>query len=164
MSRVLKLLFVLTLASCGGQSASQIASDVAIVASGLGGAIAPLAQVNGIDQATVVQIQSAVSAVQTAAVAIENTTTPTTSQGQALQAAVNAVVTAANGLCVNGSPSNQVIPASVCVGIESAAILMPVIETAIALANNQKPAPQAVITAGITPTQARAYLRSLSYK
>jgi hypothetical protein len=147
----------LVLSGCNGStnnSVSSWANDLTILASGLSGTIAPLAEINGLNSETVKKIQDAVVAVQNAADEIQKSTTPTSTQVDALRIAVNAVLSSASSLCTNGSPTNPLIPANVCMGIESAAILAPVVETAIQIAINHINPPANTTNSTSQPTSA----------
>ena len=146
----------LLLAGCDLNGAlSAAATDAQTIAAGLSGAMASLSSLNipGLTPATVTKVQTAIAAIVTVSKSLSGATSTNSAQPlvQQLEGDVNAVVDALAGLS---------LPAEISLPLQAAAVLLPVIESAVGLAVSQiSSATSAKAKASpMTADQARALL------
>lgn len=152
---------VIVLAGCSNFASVEqtVGADANLLASGLSTSLASLAALKGIPGLTpdvVAKVQTALGAVQAIAAALQNAGSQ--AQGQALvqqlETAVNTIVAALTVLP---------LPPQILLGVDAAAILLPIIETGINLAINAQTQAQASAAATqaqqvttVTPGAARS--------
>jgi hypothetical protein len=149
----------LALAGCsifsGGLNSglAQVASDAAIIASGLAGALSNIGALNigGLNADKIQTIGLAIAGLKSVATALANATNQSQAQPlvQQIETDLNAIVGALAGLP---------LPPQISVALQAAAILLPVIETAVNLAVSQIPGTPAT-AAILSPDQARLILK-----
>jgi hypothetical protein len=98
-------------ASCAGQTASQVITDVGLVASGLSVAIASIQQVPGVASTTLTRLQADLTTIQTNAAQIAKA--PAASTVQEIGQAVQDVAAVALPLVPGGSAIEVTIDAAV---------------------------------------------------
>jgi hypothetical protein len=133
---------------------SQVATDAQTLSAGLSGAMASLSTLNipGLTPTIIGRVQTAIASVVTVANALSGATSTNSAQPlvQQLEGDVNAVVDALAGLP---------LPAEIELPLQAAAVLLPVIETAVGLAISQVTASARLrATAPMSAAQARAIL------
>ena len=133
---------------------SAAASDAQTIAAGLSGAMSSLAtlQIPGLTTTTIGKVQTAIAAIVTVANGLSGATSTNTAQPlvQQLEGDVNAVVDALAGLP---------LPAEIELPLQAAAVLLPLIETAVGMVVSQvTSAAKMRATTPMTPAQARALL------
>jgi hypothetical protein len=134
----------LGLIGCGGQTASQIAADVNLIASGLTAAIAQIGQIPGVPSVATAQIDFYLATIQADAAKIAGaTSTPAASSVQEVGQVVQALASVVLPLV----PAGSVIEATV----KAAVSLLPVILAAVGVSG-------AGVPAKYRPEQARAIL------
>jgi len=134
----------LGLIGCGGQTASQIAADVNLIASGLTAAVAQIGQIPEVPSAALTQIDFYLATIQADAAKIARaTSTPATSTVQEIGQVVQALASVVLPLV----PTGSVIEATV----QAAVSLLPVILAAAGVSG-------AGVPAKYRPAQARAIL------
>ncbi len=142
--RVTAFLPALGLIGCGGQTASQIAADVNLIASGLAAATAQLGQIPGVPNAALTQVDFYLATIQADAAKIAGAlSTSATSTVQEVSQVVQALASVVLPLV----PAGSVIEATV----NAAVSLLPVILAAVGVSG-------AGVPAKYRPAQARAIL------
>jgi hypothetical protein len=134
----------LGLLACGSQTASQLATDVQLIAAGLTAAIADIKQVPGVSSAAVIQLDDDLATIQAdAAKVATSVATPATSTVQEIGQVVQAVAAVVLPLV----PAGSVIEAT----IQAAVSLLPVVLAAVGVSG-------AGVPAKYEPEQARLIL------
>jgi hypothetical protein len=134
----------LSLIGCGGQTASQIAADVNLIAGGLSAAVPQIEQIPGVASAVLTQIEAYLATIQADAAKVAGaTTTPPTSIVQEIGQVVQALASVVLPLV----PAGSVIE----VTIEAAVSLLPVILAAAGVSG-------AGVPVKYRPARARAIL------
>ncbi len=134
----------LALIRCAGQSASRIAADVNLIASGLTAVVAQIGQIPGVPSAALTQVDFYLAKIEADAVKIARaTSTPATSTVQEVSQVVQALASVVLLLV----PAGSVIEAT----IQAAVSLLPVILAAVGVAG-------AGVPAKYPPARARAIL------
>lgn len=169
--------FALVLAGCNGttgnQAVSQVATDVATIATGLQGSLTALGSNTLVAGPTLAKFGNYVADLRS--LAAELATAASGSAQQPLVQQVSADINAIIGVLATLPPG--VIPPQVQLGLQAALVLLPVIETAVGLVVTPPPAVATTVTAPVstpagarragasapitTPDQARAYLTQI---
>ena len=156
----------LSVTACAGKTVDQVvvtvAADASTIANGLTGVLAqlgPLASTYGISGATMALIGTAVAGLQSVATQVSGATTAASAQPmvQKIETYVNTIVSALAGLP---------LPPPISTALMAAAILLPVIESAVGLIINSA-SPGARLSAAaptMTPDQARLILKGAAVK
>jgi hypothetical protein len=131
-------------------SVTQLASDAALVASGLKSALPMLLTVVNVPAATVSQISQYITDISAAANAVQGATTTSAALApiQQLIASVNAIVGVVATI--------PAVPSQVAEIFAAASALLPAIEAAVGLSAT------AIATAPMTPSQARSILAAVT--
>lgn len=137
------------LVACAGyQSASQLVTDVSLIASGLQGALPGLGTA-GVSASAVAQVGKYVSQLQTLAAGVSSALSPNASTVQQVIAVVGQIASIAGPL----------LPPPWGTAIAAAEVLLPVIATAAGLVT--APPTAAAVAPAMTPEQARLVLASM---
>lgn len=135
---------------------ATVAADTNTIALGLKGVLAQLGTLNipGLTTSVMATVGTAISSLQSVAAAIAGTTTTAAAQPlvQKIESYVNTVV---------GALALLPLPPPISTALEAAAILLPLIETAVGLATNSVMRPRGVMP-GMTPDQARLILAGIA--
>lgn len=136
---------------------AQVSSDATLIANGLAGALQNISAL-GIPGLTADKVQTigvAITSLKTVATSLAAATT----QAQA-QPLVTQIETDLNAIV--GAVAGLPLPPQISMPLQAAAILLPVIETAVNLAVSQITTPSAT-SAAITPDQARLILKGSAH-
>ena len=154
-------LMPLVLVACNGnanQVAAVVAADATIIANGLSGALTQISTLNisGLTTDKLQTIQLAVTSLKNVATALSGATSIAAAQPLVQQIAtdLNAVV---------GALAQLPLPPQIALPLQAAAILLPVIETAVQLAITQINVPQAptATTAAMSDKEKQDWARSV---
>jgi hypothetical protein len=147
-------------AGCSGNATQDLATaaqDAITIANGLQGVLVQLATVPGMSAGVLAQIGVYVSDIKAAAASLQAASS-TAAPGlvSQIEAAVNAVISAAAALP---------LPPPISTALQAAAILLPIIETAVGMIVQPSPAPAAASLKALppmTPEQAIAALNAIA--
>lgn len=150
------------LAACANTSTntnttvSNLANDIALIAGGLQGVLPSIAAIHGLSASGLAKVNQAVADLQVLAREIGAVVDTTAAQSivRQVETDVNAIITVVAAL-----PS---IPESVSLALQSASVLLPIIELAVGITVPQKVTARAAKTS-LAPSQARNVLYDLSH-